>query len=77
MNRYPLTIDDVTKMMENGKNKFYMDIVRGLLKDIVDAEEVLIITRTEEQASTSLFAKSFSILSTLVAIGGSSIIAFF
>ena len=77
MNRYPLTIDDVAKMMENSKGKLFMDTARGVLKDIIEAEEVLVIERGYEQASTSLFAKSFSILGTLTAIVLGSVIAFF
>lgn len=77
MDRFPLTIDDVTAMMENSNGKLLMDSARSILKDIVDAEEVLIITRSDQQDLTSLFAKSFSILGTLVALGLGGIIAFF
>ena len=61
MDNYPFTIDDVTKIMENGKGKLFMDPIRGVPKKIIDAEEVLIKVRGDEQDSTSLFAKSFSI----------------
>ena len=77
MNNYPLTIDDVTKMMDNGKGKFFMDTIRGVLNDIVDAEEILIKVRGEEQNSTSTYAKSLIIVGTLIAIGAGSFIAFF
>jgi methyl-accepting chemotaxis protein len=68
MNSYPMTIDDVTTMMEAGKGKLYMDTIRGVLKNIVDAEEILIITRGEEQKSTSLFSKMTNIFVTLIAL---------
>ena len=61
MDNYPFTIDDVTKIMENGKGKLFMDPISGVPKNIIDAEEVLIKVRGDEQDSTSLFAKSFSI----------------
>lgn len=68
MNRFPVNIDTVITLMEQGKGKYYIDQVRSVLKDIVDAEEVLIGIRGDQQASTSVFAKSFSIIATLVAI---------
>ncbi|WP_166423293.1 CHASE3 domain-containing protein [Paraglaciecola sp. 20A4] len=77
MNNYPLTIDDVTNMMRNGKGKLLMDKIRSVLKDIVNAEELLIITRGDEQHATSFFAKSFSILGTGIAVVISGFIAFF
>jgi methyl-accepting chemotaxis protein len=77
INRYPLTINDVINMMEDGKGKLYMDSIRGVLKNIVKTEEVLKKTRSDEQASSSWFTKSFSIVGTLIAIIIGSIIAFF
>lgn len=68
MNSYPLTIDDVTIMMKAGKGKFYMDNIRVVLKDIVDSEEVLIKMRGDQQNSTYLFSKTFSIAGTLIAL---------
>lgn len=68
MNGYPMTIDDVTTMMKAGKGKFYMDTIRGVLKKIVDAEEVLITMRVDQQNSTYLFSKVFSIVGTLIAL---------
>jgi methyl-accepting chemotaxis protein len=60
--------EDISSMVEAGKGKFYMDIIRGVLKDIIDAEEVLIKVRGDEQISTSSFAKTFSVLGSLFAL---------
>jgi methyl-accepting chemotaxis protein len=60
--------EDISSMVEAGKGKFYMDTIRGVLKDIIDAEEVLIKVRGDKQVSTSSFAKTFSILGTLFAL---------
>jgi methyl-accepting chemotaxis protein len=68
MNGYPLTIDDVTTMMRTGKGKFYMDTIRVVLKNIVDAEEVLIKVRGDQQSSTYIFSKTFSFLGTLITL---------
>ncbi len=68
MNSYPMTIDDVTRMMDSSKGKFYMDTIRGVLKDIVDAEEVLIKLRVDDQNSTSMFAKTFSVVASLIVL---------
>ena len=68
MNEYPMTIDDIAIMMEQGKGKMYMDLIRGELKDIVAAEEVLIVVRGEEQVVASQLAKTASIIGTLIAL---------
>ena len=46
----------------------YMDLIRGKLKDIVAAEEVLIVVRGEEQVVASQLAKTASIIGTLIAL---------
>ncbi|WP_339847906.1 CHASE3 domain-containing protein [uncultured Halopseudomonas sp.] len=77
MNLYPMTIEGVTTLMREGKGKFYMDKIRGVVKDLVEAEELLIAVRAEQQQNASLFAKSFSIFGTLAAIVLGAVIAFF
>jgi methyl-accepting chemotaxis protein len=68
MNEYPMTIEDIAIMMEQGNGKMYMDLIRGELKDIVAAEEVLIVVRGEEQVVASQLAKTASIIGTLIAL---------
>ena len=68
MNEYPMTIEDIAIMMEQGNGKMYMDLIRGKLKDIVAAEEVLIVVRGEEQVVASQLAKTASIIGTLIAL---------
>tara|TARA_R110000851_G_scaffold245051_1_gene397840 strand:- start:316 stop:2355 length:2040 start_codon:yes stop_codon:yes gene_type:complete len=77
MNLYPMTIEGVTTLMREGKGKFYMDKLRGVVKELVEAEETLIAVRAEQQQNASLFAKSFSIFGTLTAIALGVVIALF
>jgi CHASE3 domain sensor protein len=48
INLYPVAVDDLTTMMKIGQGKFYMDIIRGVIKDIVDAEELRLKVREYE-----------------------------
>ena len=75
VNQHPLTMTDIKKMMQEGKGKFYMDTIRGLLKEIVDAEEVLIEVRFDDQQSSSNFVIATAIIGTLIAILFSAAIA--
>jgi methyl-accepting chemotaxis protein len=77
INRYPVTIDDISRMMKQGQGKQLMDAARAKIKDIVDEEERLIILRVNDQVATSTFGINVSIIGTLLAIIIGSIIAFF
>lgn len=77
VNNYKLGMDDIKTMMRDGKGKFYMDTIRREIKDVVKAEETLIITRAESQQASSSFVISFTILGTLFAIAFSLFVAFF
>jgi len=77
MNKYSMTIEDVANMMQSGAGKKIMDALRVKLKEIVDAEEILIGVRGEEQEATSTFAISFTLIGTLVAILIGTMVAFF
>lgn len=68
MNKYSMSIDDAAAMMLNGPGKSIMDTLRVTLQEIIDAEEVLIGIRSQEQKATSDFAISFTLLGTLIAI---------
>ena len=77
MNKYAITIDDVVVKMQSGPGKTIMDSLRAKLQEIIDGEEVLIVTRSQEQQSTAQFADSVAVVGTLLAIIVGSIVAFF
>jgi hypothetical protein len=77
MNQHDYTIDDAARKMETGPGKKIMDGLRVKLQEIIDAEEVLIGVRSEEQESTSTFAISFTLIGTIIAIVIGSAVAFF
>ena len=69
-------IDHIIEMMANGKGKSIMDALRAKLKEIVDAEEVLIQVRLDGQESTSTFSISITMIGTLLAIIIGSLVGF-
>lgn len=77
INKHPLSIEDIAKMMHDGPGKKIMDSLRAKLNEIIDAEEVLIAVRANEQQTTSTFAISFSLIGTIIAIVVGSIVAYF
>ena len=77
MNEHDYTIEDAANKMENGPGKKIMDGLRVTLQEIIDAEEVLIEVRTDDQAATSTFAISFTLIGTVIAILIGAIVAFF
>lgn len=77
MNKYTLSIEDVALMVTAGVGKASMDAIRQTIKEIVDAEEILIISRSEEQVSTSESTIGMSVLGTLAALIFGATIAFF
>ena len=77
VNSHHMTIDDAAGLMQNGPGKNIMDSLRVELKRIVDAEEILIAARSEEQESTSNFAINFSVVGTIAAILIGLSVAFF
>ncbi|MCP4077007.1 MAG: methyl-accepting chemotaxis protein [Gammaproteobacteria bacterium] len=76
MNNYKVTIEDIATMMKSGDGKKLMDATRAKIKEIVDAEEVLIQTRGAEQEATSTFTINFTIFGTLFGILIGAAIAF-
>lgn len=68
VNNHSLTIDDVATMMKEGSGKLLMDASRTQLKEIIDAEEVLIGIRSKQQQSDSRFTINFTLLGTLAAV---------
>jgi methyl-accepting chemotaxis protein len=77
MNEFTVGIEDVAHHVVNGNGKAIMGTMRQVVKEIVDAEEVLIATRTEDQLATSSFTINFSVIGTLLAIIFGGAVAFF
>lgn len=75
MNLHTLTLGDLSEMLQEGKGKFYMDTIRGILSDLVAAEEVLIAQRFEKQHESAAFATNSAIFGTVAAIVLSLVIA--
>jgi methyl-accepting chemotaxis protein len=68
MNQYTLTIDDISKMMQAGQGKTLMDATRAKIKEIVDAEEILIEQRTAEQSATAASTVNFAVFGSAIAL---------
>lgn len=66
--QHPKTINDVAAMMKNGKGKPLMDATRAKIGEIVDAEELLIGQRADDQARTASAAQYTAIFGTLLLI---------
>ena len=77
MNKHSMTIDEAARLMQNGPGKNIMDSLRVEVKEIIEAEEVLIAARSEEQESISDFAINFSVVGTITAILIGLSVAFF
>jgi methyl-accepting chemotaxis protein len=71
MNKFTLTLEDAAQQLKNGQGKTLMDTTRAKLKEIIDVEEVLIVSRVQEQQDTSDSTISFTIFGTLFAIATS------
>jgi len=68
VSKHALTFQDVATMMKTGQGKQIMDATRESVKALIDAEEVLIRIRIEEQESTSAFTTKSVIFGTLFAL---------
>lgn len=68
MNKYAKTIEDIAQHIHEGDGKKLMDSIRVQIKEIVDAEELLIIERSNRQLETSQFTTSFGVVGTLIAL---------
>jgi len=77
MNKVTRTINDVTEFIERGIGKRYMDEMRGVLSEFVDAESALIKVRNEEQQSTADFTTGVTIIGALLALIIGGFITFF
>jgi methyl-accepting chemotaxis protein len=71
MNKFTLTLEDAAQQLKNGQGKTLMDTTRAKLKEIIDVEEVLIVSRVQEQQDTSDATISFTLFGTLFAIATS------
>jgi len=76
MNNYKYTIYDISDAMSQGKGKFYMDSIRGIITEIINIERELLTLRVKKAEETSSFALNFTLLGTLFAAVVAIIIAF-
>jgi len=67
MNNYKFTIDDISSSMANGKGKFYMDSIRAIITEIINAERILLVDRIKKADETASFATNFTLFGTLIA----------
>ena len=68
MRNVQFTMADVTGFIEQGIGKNYMDRMRAILDKFVSAEQVLIVSRTENSNSNATFTMLTTILGTLFSI---------
>lgn len=71
-----VTSDDITKEMEKGVGKVYMDQIRVVLKKLIDGEKELLEQREKAQKYTMMLSKYFAIIGNLLTIIIGGIIAF-
>ena len=65
MNQYKVTIDDLIADMSKGIGKKYMDTIRAKIREIVEDEEKMIVTRGQSQSDTADFATTFALFGTI------------
>jgi len=68
VNKYPVNMDDVANLVEEGAGKVFMDGLRAKVTEFVSIEESLLITRDEEAASTANVAIMVTVAGIVVAI---------
>ncbi len=77
MNTFPRKMEDVTKLLESGKGKRYMDQMRTLMSEMIGEEKALLAIRAKEAAATSRTTNISILLGTLLAIITGVVMAFF
>ena len=77
MNKYDITIDDISKAMADGKGKFYRDTIRTKLNEIIVAEKTLMTHRLKAQEETADLATTFTLFGTIFALIAGALIAVF
>ncbi len=77
MNKYDVTIDDITKAMSEGKGKFYRDTIRTKLNEIIHAEKALMHQRLKAQEETADLATMYTVYGTIFALISGALIAIF
>ncbi len=77
MNKYDITIDDISQAIANGKGKFYRDTIRVKLDEIINIEKNLMAEKLKEQEEIANFASTFTLYGTILALIIGSFIAIF
>ena len=75
INKYKVTITDISKAMVAGKGKLYMDTIRAKLSEIINEEKALMAVRLKDQEETAFFATTFTLYGTLFALFIGALIA--
>lgn len=77
MNKYDITIDDISQAIANGKGKFYRDTIRTKLDEIINIEKTLMAKKLKEQEEIANFASTFTLYGTIFALITGALIAIF
>ncbi len=77
MNKYDITIDDISQAIANGKGRFYRDTIRVKLDEIINIEKNLMAEKLKEQEEIAKFASTFTLYGTILALIIGSFIAIF
>lgn len=68
VNRFPITMKDVTQKMEEGKGWILMEGIRQQIQDIIAIEESLIKVRSQEQEAASQLTINVTIVGITIAV---------
>lgn len=68
VNKFPVNMDDVSHLVEEGAGKIYMDGLRAKVSEFVGIEAGLLVVRDEEASSTANRAILVTVLGILIAV---------
>jgi len=76
MNQYKYTMDDITKLMRVGRGKYFVDLIRLEIDNIILAETMLMKIRTSKQDDVASLSNNFILIGTSISLILSILIAF-
>jgi methyl-accepting chemotaxis protein len=77
MNKVTRTIGDVTAFIELGIGKKYMDQIRGVLNEFVEAESALIVVRNKEEHEIAALTTNVTVFGAILALIVGALVTFF